>query len=161
MGVYGGDEGWSLSASVPVASPGTCNHLTGLFPSHGLGKGTWWDLDPSPVLAATRSRWLWLWLCSPASPSLSSSSCSTSAGAGPSLALTVSAPGLVTQYSGCDTGTARSPHPWGCRGCVGHLGWDTGVGRGIEGGGTPMEGCWLPRERGQQLLIHSWNGFSL
>lgn len=162
MEVYDGDEGQSLSSSVcPVAPPGACNHLRGLFPSHGLGKGTWCDLDLSPVLAATRSRWLWHWLCSPASPSLSCSSCSTSAGAAPSLALTVSSPSLVTQYSGCDTGGQPCPHISGAAGAVGHLGWVAGVARGTVGGGTPVEGCWLPRESGQQLLIHSWNGFSL
>lgn len=137
--VYDGDGGRALSAS--VASPGACNHLTGLFPPHGLRKGTWWDLGPSLVLAATRSRWLWRWLCSPASPSPSCSSCSTSAGAAPSLALTVSAPSLVTRSRGCDVGTALSPRPWG----RGHLGWATGVWEeGLWVGGHPWRGAGSP-----------------
>lgn len=44
---------------------------------------------------------------------------------------------------------------------VGSQVWEEGLWVGTLGGGTPMERCWLLREPGQQLLIHSWNGFSL
>lgn len=57
------------------------------------------------------------------------------------------------------------PHISGAAGAVGTwVGsqvWQEELWVGTEGRGTPVEGCWLPRESGQQLLIHSWNGFSL
>lgn len=103
------------------------------------------DPNPIPTIPSVpRSPWPWLWLSSPPSSSLSCSLRSTSAGTAPSSALTVSP--LFLHRVGAQ--------PWG---------------NGPHGSplpGTPWGTGWRwgpagARQCGQQLLIHSWNGFSL
>lgn len=144
--------------------------LVAVTAPEGLGEGTWWDPNLTPIPAITRSRWLWRWPYLPASSSPSCSLCSTSAGAGPSSALTVSPPHLARHRGGFEPWHRDTLVP----ASVGWLGlcWVPELGHGcgvmVPVGWGPwvgtVEGCRVPprpQQHGQQLLIHSWNGFSL
>lgn len=103
--------------------------------------------DPGPIPtipSIPRSPWLWLWLSSPPSSSPSCSSCSTSAGTAPSSALTVS-PLFLHRVGAQPWG--NGPHGSPLPGTLWGTGWQWGPAGARQGG--------------QQLLIHSWNGFSL